>query len=284
MVGTGTASWFSPCSQGSVAPFADVVATRLLSPNIRRLDTAWLSRLFSPRIAVRRVGNPEWYVAIGDLCSVIAKAWLLSATNGVYSPEVVIGPKSATFTCTGLADFEAMPLHVASPMRRAYLREQNTTGFFTGSLVRLKASAEYGSLPIAAFSLDPARPLLETACRGGFWNLPASFLHKLCLYLGAEMKGTKLFDLLLSLIRVCIPAEKVTDDLIQEILNIRSAEFEFDEDLEQLCDMEYVLDCFDAGERTSLQLEIKSAKEKKQDKVEFDRDLCDWKVRALWHD
>ena len=37
--GTGEASWFIPTAEGSVTPFADIVAPRLVSHNLRLLET-----------------------------------------------------------------------------------------------------------------------------------------------------------------------------------------------------------------------------------------------------
>ena len=88
--------------------------------------------------------------------------------------------------------------------------------------------------------------------------------------------GTSLFDLLSSLSPVCV--DGLTDDIFQSILDARRCSFEDDEDLEQLCDLEFVLDCFDAGERKALETEIKDAKEKKSLRTSFDEAVCNWKV------
>ena len=65
---------------------------------------------------------------------------------------------------------------------------------------------------------------------------------------------------------------------MRSVLDIRSVQFENDEDLEKLCDCEWILDCFDSSDRTSLEQEIKTGKEKRPDQLEFERAVCAWKV------
>ena len=215
VVGAGTPSWFSPNSQNSVAPYADVLACRDLRPNIRRLETCWYVRLFSPRIAIRRCGKKNWWIAIGDLCGVIAKVWPLVANGDVFMPVVKNESKAETVTCHDPAEFEAVPLKILSLIRQAIQQEVKQHGFFvSGSIVRLKASSEYGSLPISCVFDGEPKPLLETAALQGFWDLPANYLQKLAKHIECPLQGMKVFEILIVLVPFIL--DYSTDTLDEE--------------------------------------------------------------------
>ena len=59
---------------------------------------------------------------------------------------------------------------------------------------------------------------------------------------------------------------------------LRSVAFEWDEDMEEVCNLEFVLDGFDKSERSTLETEIKNAKEHRSTKAEYERYVCKWKV------
>ena len=99
IVGTGEAGWFSPSSTNTAAPFADVLACRELAPKVHRLETAWLSRVFLPHLAVRPKGTSDWYVAIGDICAVLAKTWPLAVNDSVYTPITTDTSVAKDFAC-----------------------------------------------------------------------------------------------------------------------------------------------------------------------------------------
>ena len=277
IVGAGEASWFSPNAANSSAPYADNIACRLVQPHIRKLETAWLSRLFGPSLAFKKIGSPTWYCALGDVCGVLIKAWPLKSSGAVYSPITTDDSAAINAVCTDTDLFEAMPLNPVSPMHRACLQEINEVGYMTGTLVRLRASGDYGHLPIAALPGDMARGLLNTQLRLGFGTLGPSYLQKLVHYLDGVMQGTSLFDLLCTL-AVSIEGESLTRDVMLMCLNARSITFEDDEEIAELIELEYVLDCFDAGERTTLAKEIKDAKDKKSQRIAYDKSVCEYKV------
>ena len=279
IVGTTEASWFSPNAANTATPFADILACREVAPRIFRLETAWLSRLFTPLLAVRPTGTSDWFVVVGDICAVLVKGWPLAVDSGIYTPITNNDSVAKNFVCHDIDAFEAFPLKPACPMHRACLVEVAAHGYFFGKVVRLKASGEYGALPIGAVAAGPPRPLLDTSCRGGFGSLPPSFLQKLEEYLQCDKTGTSLFDILTSLAPKCV--KDLTDEIMKEIYDARRVSFEFDEDLLDLVELEYVLDCFDGGDRLALETEIKDARDKKDQRQKFDESVCAWKVYIL---
>ena len=68
---------------------------------------------------------------------------------------------------------------------------------------------------------------------------------------------------------------------MDEILTIKGICFEEDEDIETLCELEEVLDCYDKEDRRTLEAEIKAGKTKKATKSSYSADLVKWKV-LLW--
>ena len=53
-----------------------------------------------------------------------------------------------------------------------------------------------------------------------------------------------------------------------------------DEDIEEVCEIEYMLDAFDKGDRLTLQKEIDTAKARKSQAERFDDDVKAFKVRC----
>ena len=140
IVGTTEASWFSPNAANTAAPFADILACREVAPRIFRLETAWLSRLFTPLLAVRPTGTSDWFVVVGDICAVLVKGWPLAVDSGIYTPITNNDSVAKNFVCHDIDAFEAFPLKPACPMHRACLVEVAAHGYFFGKVVRLKAS------------------------------------------------------------------------------------------------------------------------------------------------
>ena len=52
----------------------------------------------------------------------------------------------------------------------------------------------------------------------------------------------------------------------------------YDEDLDELCELEFVLDCFDGGDRLALTQELKDDKERKSLRQNFDESVSVCKV------
>ena len=111
--------------------------------------------------------------------------------------------------------------------------------------------------------------------RHAVFNLPVSFLMKLCEYFGLDPLGRNIFAIFQVLTPYCIPAEDLTDELWAEIFNLRAATFEYDEDFTELGSMKYILDCFDKMERTTLAQEIKTAKSTKSEHDDYIRAVCE---------
>ena len=244
-------------------------------PAVTYLETTWLARLCSPRIAVRKINTSDWYVAIGDICSVVVKLWPLKLENGVYLPVVGDDSVAVTETIHDECGWLAMPLAPFSPLRRACMQQVASTGYFTGSLVQVLDSHTYGKLTIAAVSTEPPRWLIEVACREAFWDLPCNYLRKLAEYLEPPLIGTDVFGLITSIGTHQIPIAEQTDTLWASIYLKREITFEFDEDLEELCDLEYVLDAFDEGDKQSLETELKSAKVRCAERGTFRQSVCE---------
>ena len=283
VVGTKDASWFSPAAENSAAPYAQVLACRML-PSVNLFEYTWLVRLFSLRIAVRRVNTSDWSIAIGDICGTIVKAWPLELKGGVYTPIINDSSVACTDVCTDEDDWMAMPLAPVSPMRRACMQEVANEGHFSGNLVQLHESAHYGKLQIAAVPTDEPRFLIDAAVRQCFWDLPCNCLRKLAMYLETPMMGTDLFGIITSIGTQKIPEQEQTFELWASIYMKRDICFELDEDLDELCELEEVLDCFEPGDRNTLETDITSAKTTRSERTDFQKSVCDWKVCAAWHD
>ena len=258
-------------------PYAQVLACRLL-PAVSNLETSWLARLFSPRIAVRRVNTSDWPIAIGDICGVIIKTWPLEKKDNMYVPIVNDSSVAATATCHDEDEWMAMPLSPVSPMRRACMQEITKEGYFTGSLVQIHESGYYGKLSIAAMPTDEPRFLIDVAIREGFWDLPCSYLRKLAMNLETPMMDTDLFGIITSIGTPKLEGFEQTFELWCSIYMKREICFELDEDLDELCELEEVLDCFEPSDRETLGTDIKSAKSTRSERTDFQKSVCSWKV------
>ena len=153
--------------------------------------------------------------------------------------------------------------------------------FLVGKIVNVKASTAYGKIPIAAMVTDSARPIIVTSCLKGFNNLQCAFLHKIALHIEAVVEGLSLFDLIqCNAIKICdgVLGPKMTDDLMIEILNYRRVQFEMDEDLQELCEIEYMLDAFDVGDKAALKKEIDTAKARRTQAEQFELYVRAFKV------
>ena len=194
------------------------------------------------------------------------KVWPVKVDGEFVAFDTDVGTTSKAVTITDVKDWEAVPIQPLSPMRLACHKEFNDVGIFNANTARLKSSSDYGRLPITARKTSVARPLLQVNARHGFYNLPVAFLAKLAAYLDVATLGKDLFSLLSALLVAIIPAVELTDELFISILDLRSAAFEFDEDLKAITSVEYILDCFDKMERVTLEQEIKNAKASKSDR------------------
>ena len=105
-----------------------------------------------------------------------------------------------------------------------------------------------------------------------------TFLTALCAHLDLHPAGTSLFDVLFCLIMNIIPAKQLSDALVLEILMKRVVNTEPEEDLDELCSMEHVLESFDDDERKSLEPEIKSAKNTQSEWKTIRNAVGNWRV------
>ena len=280
IMGTGEATWFAPSSANSHLPYADILAARVLSENLLSLEHVWQARLCRPRMAYRLATSTQWYIGVGQLCEVIVKLWPATVIGNEFHPQLTPGTRAETFTFHDPNLWVARPIEPVAPMRRAVQLESQAGGaMLIGDLCDLDDSAKYGRLEVVAFAFEPERPMLQAAVREGCWDLPPSFLLRLCKFYDCTIIGHLIFDLLYSLARGLIPADQLTDDLLDKIFAKRSAAFEYDEDYESIIELEFVLEAFDKSDRSALESEIKSARTLKQDRDTFEKQRCDWKVQ-----
>ena len=281
IVGYGEADWFSPSATNSAAPFCDILASRDVKGDMGKLETAWLCRLASSsRLLLRRVGTPHWVLPVGDICAVIVKVWPVDCIGDAFEPRVSDTTTTTTITITNPTDWEAVMVKPMSPMRQATRIESAAGNKLVGNIVRIKQSSAYGRLPVRIRFNDKPRPLLQTVCRGGFANQTLTFLVKLATYLEAECGGRERFDLVTGLAITIIPIKEMTDELMEEIIDLGGLSFEHDEDYEEIASLEYVLDCFGKQERTNLSYEVKSAKEIVAEKCRYKDAATEWKVNC----
>ena len=154
IVGYGDAAWYSPQAKAVMAPHADTAARRQLGDagRLRDLEHTWLSRLCaSRRIMIRLSGSADCFFSMGDVCGVLVTVW---PAKRVPEAQELFVPVCDGRTCeivlavTRLADFEAVPIDMVSPMHRAIQLEK--PGVEPKEEVRLKEGSHYGELPSAA--------------------------------------------------------------------------------------------------------------------------------------
>jgi hypothetical protein len=235
VVGTGEAPWFSPTAAGASAPYADIAARREIGAtgDWSQLKALWMCRLGNTRLLLRKVGSAQWFVCVGDICSVVMALWPVRLeADGTYVPNVRDDSKCAHMTLTDPVLWEAMPVMPASPKRRAILLAAGAN-FETDKEYAVNDSSSYGRISMAAHPLDKARPLLTAAALQGFWDLPPSFLRQLPQsYLDVTPEGSSLLDLLVQLVKLLIPADEYYVELLKDILERPHFHLEDDGDVE----------------------------------------------------
>jgi len=184
------------------------------------------------------------------------------------------------FAIVDANDFEAIPFEPISPLHKAIIDEIGPDKSSTYE-VNLKDSMYYENKKITAIQLDKPRPLLQVSARCGFGPLPLSFIKLVGIYVNAGPLGPTLVTALVVVCKKIIPADEYSIELMDEILTIKGICFEEDEDIETLCELEEVLDCYDKEDRRTLEAEIKAGKTKKATKSSYSADLVKWKV-LLW--
>jgi len=75
-------------------------------------------------------------------------------------------------------------------------------------------------------------------------------------YLGGVVRGTTLFDLLMTLIDLLIPESERTPELTEFILMTRQVKDEPTDDMQELISEEFVLDAFGVEDKQALEKEI----------------------------
>ena len=184
-------------------------------------------------------------------------------------------------TLTTITDpdaWEAIEVTTVAPMHSAFLERIAQRGDnFWGNKVDLKDSTYYESRKIGLKKLTPPRTLLQVHILNGFYNLPSSFIKMVCDYKDIHPKSSTLTDQLVALGDV-LPLIHAGLDTTRNILDNRRANMEVDEDLEKVIALEEVLDCFDKDDRSTLEREVKAAKETRDTYKEFSDDATQWKA------
>ena len=111
IVGIGDAPWFAPTACNSSSPYADILACRDLGVSrLRRLETVWFARLAHQRVLIRKVGQDDWNIVIGELHSTIVRVWPAVCRDGqTYKPRVDEHSESVTITITNPDVWEGLP-------------------------------------------------------------------------------------------------------------------------------------------------------------------------------
>ena len=281
VTGYGPANWYSPAASTMMQPYADLIARRLAAASkisFKMLEYTWLSRLCSKFVLLNPTACPDqWFLCIGNICSTIVKGWPMVRDGHIWKPQFTNTTKAVSLLVVDPAKYNAMPIVPVSPMHRAML-QSTPEGASEGSVHILPPSVAFGKLTIGSIASDVSRPLLQTAARGGFGDLPVSFLILLLTYLMVACKFPTLFNVLVALIQAIIPVEELTDDLMDHILQLREVSLEPSSDLEEVCTYEWVLDIFEAEDRVVLEKEIKSAKDSRSEWDAFKTDFRSWQA------
>lgn len=280
IVGTGEASWYSPTASTSVAPYADLLICREAARlgTFLLLENTFLCQLASPRLCLRRVGEALWHMCIGDVVGVVAYGWpVRQCDDGTLVPVTEAGTCPQPLVMMQAEVWEAMPVTPISPLRRALLRVRGSNAT-TSRPLALRDAATYGKLTMALLPRDRARPLLEAAARQGFFELQVPYLRHLADFVGAQITDFSLLAVVMALAKHIIPAADMTDALMDSILACRNLTYEDDEDIEKLCELEYVLDCFDKDDRRTLETEVKGAKNERASHSTYREHLRQWRA------
>ena len=135
-----------------------------------------MPRLCYPRLLIRRIGTAPWYISVGDICATLAKGWPVIESGNIYKVVATNEALPVDIIPLEVEAWEARPIKPVSPLHQAVRRTLSSHGLSDTQEVAVKDFSHYGKLAIACSPQDVARPLLQTAMREGFWDLPQSYL------------------------------------------------------------------------------------------------------------
>ena len=147
---------------------------------------------------------------------------------------------------------------------------------------RIRDSAEGPLYQVCLKRLSAPRLLKENIVLAGFRKLPLVYIREFASYLGHDLAAVTLCAALVEMAHFVLPASEVTIVLLVAILLKRELTFEEDEDLEDMCECEYVLDAFDADDRKALSVEIAAAKTTRGSRDDFKTDAKAWKITNIY--
>jgi hypothetical protein len=242
-----------------------------------------LTKLADKRLLLRRDGTDKRYITLGHCLSDVIWAWEAKESPscpGVYVPLVTESTTQVPLVVVDLKHWFAQPIAIKCPMHVAIRKTSPDAG--PNDPVDLPESTSFGPLSIVVEATDIERPLLETACRAGFWELPVSYLRELIAELGFEPAPTKdLVETIAYMALLIIPG--LTEAELLDILRKRTLYFESDaDDLGKVLELEFVMDIFQGQERKQLEDEIKEAKSTKRKQQEYHAALVVYKAFAAW--
>ena len=284
IAGTGDAPWYSPQAQSFMRPYCELGASKICKANgsLATMEHVWLSSLFHTGMIVRTVAEPDLsYLCLGHVCSVFAILWPVVKDGPTWKPKLDTSSKAKHVVVCDLAIWRATPVQIIGPMHNALLKIMNTDPGTDGCCT-LPASHNFGVLKICLIAVGEERPLLQTAALEAFWDLPLSFLVTLAHYLELSSVGCRLFDVLQQLLKHLVPSDVLTDEIIMNVMTKRRLSMEPDDDLQQICDLEYVLDTFDKTDRKNLEVEINVAANSKADYAEFSDSVAKYKAHSYF--
>ena len=190
--------------------------------------------------------------------------------------------QSKQFTITNLDEWETIPIKIISPMNCAVELEMKNLGIKTTMPVRIKPYTEYDFMPMCATPTDQPRPIIQAVCKNGFDGVGIGYIQRLATHLKVDHTGLSLRCLILDMTKKVIPVGEHCVQLWTSILDKKKrVTFEYDEDIEKVCELEYMLDTFDRDDRLSLEKEITKAKTCKTDQQNFNTEVCEWKVLSI---
>ena len=145
-------------------------------------------------------------------------------------------------------------------------------------MVQLRSSGDYDRMTIGAVPTDKPRFIIIAACFEAFWDLPCNYMREIAAYLESPLLGTEAQGLITSIGTDQLPLEEQTYEVWCSIYQKRETTFEIDENSDELIELEYVLDCFNEGNKKNPENELKIAQSKHGKRSTFLKAFCDWKV------
>jgi len=237
IIGTGDATWWSPGYANLFLPHAEQLAMRTLAAegqDVRCMKTAWLSKLCTSRLLIRRKGTLAWALSLGNLCASLVKTWPVEWKDHRYCP--VLGDDTVAGNVVIVDDllYEAIPIQPVAPLRTAVKMELvgHHGDHIQNKVVTLKHSHCYGRLSVGAVALDTEKSLRETHARLGFPGDTLAFMTKYAKHIGAVCAGKTMFPILTGLLKKIIP--DISNELLASIYVLKGVDMEPDDELEAL--------------------------------------------------